>query len=178
MKTQFSNITNDFMSEIDRALNNEKLKEFFLNNPIALKDFPPVIVNGNMRMRSVAGRAFCRYNKIDLNFRLLSSNKHEIFETFLHELAHLFVYHIYKGQSGIKSHGKEFKFILKAIGGNGETYHNMDVSELKHTRQKFGITCHNNCHVFQITKYKFNRLYRYRCPSCKGSLTPIRIEKC
>jgi len=108
----------------------------------------------NKRMRSTAGRAFLTTAKVELNPRLLHIDekplKH-VRQTLLHELAHLLVYHRFKGKK-VQAHGAEWKQACADLGIPGESAtHNLPLP----SRQQ-------------------RKNWRYTCPNCEEVIDRVR----
>lgn len=124
----------------------------------------------NPKMRSTAGRAYYRKNKIMMNERLLTDNPHEIEKTFAHELAHLISFALY-GEAG-KGHGTNWKRVMKQLGYEPDRTHDLDVSAYarKHSVKAYA-KC--QCSTFALKARRVNKILRgakYRCLKCSTHL--------
>ena len=77
----------------------------------------------NSRLKTTAGLAYLKENRVELNTRLLSKNPTHLIPTLIHELAHLAVYHRF-GPSA-KPHGREFLTMMRAVNQSPKATHNM-----------------------------------------------------
>jgi len=137
------------------------------------------------RLSSTAGKALTRnsnqYGKIKLNYRLFKvvykgntdeENKKDLKNTYIHELAHILTNRLYGSGQG---HNSKWKNIFKAMGGNGETYHTMEINHLRpeHLKKRFKATCDCRTHHLNRTQYNKAKLSKLSCTLCKGKLNAI-----
>lgn len=134
-----------------------------------------VVVKLNNRMRSTAGTARGLWN-IDLNYRLLAENQHELESTYVHELAHIFCNVMFRRRV---NHGPEWKKVMSDMGQSPDVYHKMDCKKLRRKRYRYIHTCDCEEREFRLTKQKFEKSMRhierytvsqYYCPTCKKTL--------
>lgn len=124
----------------------------------------------NPRMRSTAGRAFYRSNKIQLNERLLTDNPQDIEQTFAHELAHLISYALY-GDAG-KGHGSNWRRVMKQLGYEPDRTHDLDVSAYAR-RHPVKAYAKCKCSVYPLKARRINKILlgsKYRCLKCSTHL--------
>lgn len=97
---------------------------------------------------------------IDLNIEGLQKFEHEMLnETIPHEIAHLVVRAVHgyrKNGKKVQPHGKEFKAVCRVLGCSEETYHSMDLTPARKTRE------------FMVTS---------RCGRIQSKFTSVRINK-
>lgn len=114
-----------------------------------------VEVAWNSRMRTAAGRAFFKTNRIELNPKLQALPEErrplEIQNTFLHELAHLVSFARSKGKR-IQPHGPEWKQACADLGIPGE----------------------DRCHALDFQPRRMKRRFAYECLSCGSVVERVR----
>ena len=133
----------------------------------------PVLLRFNDRMRSVAGTAECDSRVINLNYRLHRQNPEELLSTFVHELAHILTYDVYR----LTDHGIEWQSMMQRCGYSPEQYHEMETSQLKAKRRKWKADC--ECQVHEIGAKKRKNIlsgWVYRCITCKSELVLKKEE--
>jgi len=114
-----------------------------------------VSVVWNARLRTTAGRAYCRNQLIELNPALWDISEEEIDRTFLHELAHLVAY-ARAGRKRIEPHGPEWRQACADLGIAGEA----------------------RCHDLPFERHRQKRKFAYVCPHCARELRRVkRIRK-
>lgn len=117
-----------------------------------------VEVSWNSRMRTAAGRAFFKTNRIELNPKLQSlpeeRRPHEIQNTFLHELAHLVSFARSKGRR-IQPHGLEWKKACADLGIPGE----------------------DRCHSLDFQPRRLKKRFAYECLHCGSVVERVRKLK-
>jgi len=132
---------------------------------------PTITVEWNPRMRTRAGVASYKGNRIELNSRLLTENPSELLPTFIHEVAHIFT-HI-KFPKAVGSHGYQWKYVMRTLGTPIEECHTMEVKHLKHNRRKWVATC--NCSTSHtVGVRRRNKALKgtvYKCTRCRSKLT-------
>lgn len=85
-----------------------------------------IIVTFSKRLVSTAGTAsFSPSYRITLSEKLMRENPEELIPTFIHELAHILVRDQYG--SKVKSHGPEWKVMMKLLGQEPERCHTMKI---------------------------------------------------
>jgi SprT protein len=113
----------------------------------------------------VGGRAYFAQNVVELNIHFLQTAEKEMIEqTLPHELAHLATFDLFPRSK--QAHGPEFRHVLGAISHNTDTYHKMNVEDIKGLSKQI--------------KTKTRYLYRCGCPDKKHAITPVthnRIKK-
>ena len=125
---------------------------------------------------TVAGRAFYDgYMKVSFNEVLAKENPVTFNDTVLHEVAHLVVRKLYGPFA--KGHGREFKYVLLTMGGNGQRCHSYDVSSVKVTRKKVRYVCKCSCQEHMVTAKTITRLAVAYCKKCKSRLTYTGIKR-
>lgn len=130
----------------------------------------------NDRMRSVAGKAFAKSLKIELNSRLFEKNPKELIPTFIHELAHIVARRCHADKV-IKPHGIEWQKVMISLGQEPNRTHKLDVSELKHTHRNIQMYC--NCvNGHMVTKRKRDKVLlgisKLYCKKCLSFLSVNR----
>lgn len=138
--------------------------------------FEPIEVRLSDTMRTTAGRAYITKNYIKLNRRLLESNRDEVEDTFVHELAHIIATKIYGLR--IKAHGKEWASIMLKFGYAPTRCHNLDVSAFKRRHKRYPAKC--SCREIQISSARRNKILKgknYRCNKCNARLELAPIER-
>ena len=119
---------------------------------------------------------YANWSKRKLNFHkvLAETNTDEyIGDTVIHEVAHLYQRHIYPYS---KSHGREFKRICKALGGNGSTTSNMNVKGLGKMKTRYIYECPVCGAQVNLTQYKHNKqeqTRRYVHSKCNRYCEPL-----
>jgi SprT protein len=114
-----------------------------------------VQVQWNARMRTTAGTAQPRTQRIDLNPRLLTAGLDEVERTLRHEAAHLLA-HWRAGRRRIQTHGSEWRQACADLGIPGEKVtHTLPLAP----RRK------------QMPKYF------YQCPGCGIEVRRVRLFK-
>ncbi len=126
----------------------------------------------NHRMRTTAGRAFYREQKIEMNVGLLTKNPHHFDDTFAHELAHLVSYAAYKE----KGHGQSWRYIMRVFGYEPKRCHNLDTSDVDRVHPIIArAKC--RCMEHKITRILYRRMGQgriYTCKKCRGVLQIIK----
>ena len=128
-------------------------------------------------MGMAAGQANYRKNKIRLNRELLEKYKSDFIEqTVPHEYAHLVAYR--KFGNRIRPHGKEWRWIMQALGAEPRRTHNYRVSPARKCR-RFTYQCNCPGKDYQLTSIRHNRIKKgnhYFCSKCKGQLIFVEGE--
>jgi len=120
-------------------------------------------------MRSVAGNASYKANRIKLNVRLLNANPDHIRQTVAHELAHLVAYELHGRNAW--SHGPDWQRIMLLFGVTPDRCHALDVSALKRRHKTHKVYCKcPNKHVKTIRYNKMRRGVVYRCGVCNSTI--------
>lgn len=100
------------------------------------------------------------YLSVDIT-RINLHNREAIHSTLLHEIAHAIEYELY-GKIG---HGKTFKKINKAIGGNGKTHFEFDGElNIKRPLYKYHLTCPVCSKIYH--RMKLFPTKKYSCSIC------------
>lgn len=83
-----------------------------------------------------AGLAWRYGHKIEFNIAFLCTleNPNEFIKTIAHELSHIITWRLYPNAK--QSHGPEFKWVMKMLGYNGNTYHTYSVSKAKNAVER------------------------------------------
>lgn len=110
-----------------------------------------VQVYWNSRMRSTAGRAYCRDNRIELNPQLQNVAAEQIELTLRHELAHLLA-HARSRPRVIKPHGVEWRLACADLG-------------IPHAT----VT-----HRLPLKRRTMTRKWRYVCSRCQSTIMRVR----
>lgn len=167
-------------SEVDSESKAKIEAEFLRISDIFTEKFGKkvnVTVSFETNMRSVAGTA--TRSHISLNKRLFDKNPAHLVEIFVHELCHVMQRDVYGYNPSVKSHGKEWKSLMRMCGYAPERCHSMDVSELKAKRVKFSVSC--SCSVYQVGKAIVDRMKKgtrvYSCRKCSGKLKLVEDIK-
>lgn len=108
-----------------------------------------------------AKAGFARYRTFEVGFNevLARDNPNEFLNVVRHEIAHHVVRSLFPMA---KPHGREFKNTLIRLGGDGKTYHSMDVSNCAARRTKFRavyecLVCGRVYKVSKVTHAKVQR---------------------
>ena len=140
--------------------------------------FNDVNVAYSMQLKTSAGNAHTRirdnYSLIKINWRLFTTTAtlDDLRNTYIHELAHVFTNRLYRKQC---HHDKRWKSLFKAIGGNGEMYHQMDVSNLRQRRKRYKMQCAcTEDRNLLLTPHQYKKHVNfealYQCKFCKKRL--------
>lgn len=114
----------------------------------------------------VAGTACSWNNTIEMNLNYLTSPDALKFikYTMLHELAH-----IINAFYGGRNHDKQWKYIARLIGDDGERCHDYRTPENKPIKKTYKLKCEKCGKVYEVTAYRYNRYQSYRCRCDKSS---------
>ena len=128
-------------------------------------------------MKSVAGYAYQYQNRIELNEQLFESNQETFFSrTIPHECAHLIQKRLYPQAK--QAHGPEFRSILRCLGADTSTRHQMDVS-VAYGKPMYQYKC--SCdRVLNLTKLIHTRVQSgssRHCKACKTIISFIGMSK-
>lgn len=113
-------------------------------------------------------------NKYELEFNvsIYERHKEEFVNTIRHEIAHMIQMEYYPLAK--QAHGKEFRKIHIALGGNGSTYHNFNIEGLR-TRavKRHTYTCPKREHVVSTRTHNQIRQTssNFKCKCCKSEIT-------
>lgn len=132
----------------------------------------------SFRLRGkVAGKAYSEINLLKLNAVLTNNSlytEHMLTEVLAHEYAHLIIGLIsYHTNIKYRSHGKEWRSVVKALGYTPETFHTMKTTPGRRTLRIKG-KC--SCRKFLLTKDQHYNVQMglLSCSSCK---TKIKSKK-
>jgi len=128
-----------------------------------------------------------RYRRLTFQLDLAEHNPERYLnEIVQHEVAHCiqFTKYWYSGNRNMKSHGKEWKYIMKNVYGlEPRRTHDMDCSVTKTKRQRrWSWLC--NCQEHRVSTRKHNLMTRnlrvgqssgWRCVKCGSSLTNKKV---
>lgn len=123
------------------------------------------------RKGTAAGKAYYLLHKVTFNEVLAEENSDKFDNTVIHECAHLVTRALFPDASG---HGREFKMVMRALGGDGNRCHSYDVSSVKvvKTKTRFVYSC--SCKMHQVTahvhKATVSGKTTYRCKKCRDSI--------
>lgn len=120
-----------------------------------------------------AGTVWHLQNLIMYNEVLAQDNLSEFPNVAKHEVAHIVTHRIYPNAK--QAHGPEFKHVLTKMGGDGRTYHSMDVSKVKTRKKKFRAVYSCDCKTLHnVTRNAHKKISLfitgYRCKKCGSSL--------
>lgn len=124
------------------------------------------------RMKTRAGVAYIKKNKIKLNYRMMAHNEHEIEPTAVHEFVHLVAENLYKN---IRiGHGSKWKEMIMMVDQKPERTHSMKADFLNKKIFAIGLcNCSEKSHDFtskaQVTKFIKGRA-SYSCRSCRAEI--------
>ena len=117
-----------------------------------------LMVYWNARMRSTAGRAYCKDRRIDLNPRMKRVAPEQIEHTLRHELAHLLAFARWTRKWPLKPHGPEWQRACADLGIPGAPVtHNMPLMRRVMSRKW--------CYTCPVCRVKILRVRRFRQPS-------------
>jgi SprT protein len=117
---------------------------------------------------------WCNYftNEVGFNEILARDNWTEFENTVIHEIAHLATNNLFPNAK--QYHGPEFRWVMRQMGGSGETYHNYDVSSVKKDRKaqkRYVYKC--SCQEHKISGRKHSAIKNgsvYRCVKCRDTI--------
>lgn len=121
-----------------------------------------------------AGQAFYKENRLRFNMVLLKENGDRfINRTVPHECAHLITRAVFGNSRKIKSHGKEWKYVMHKLGVEDSTRcHSYDTTNSRVSRKKrYPYRC--GCQDYNLTSIRHNRIRKgkvYRCKYCGKEL--------
>ena len=175
-------ISIDILDKIDSNLNDfiTLLNREFNILGFDTTSFRKPIITFDLRGQ-VAGTASFLTNTIQLNKNILLNEKYTedmITNTLAHELAHMYTSYLYYNnmiKSGIKpkSHGLEWKAVMRIMGFEPTRTHNYVV---KKARRTYRIDYSCECKTHSMTKKQhsnYDRGYRYKCNHCEKTLEPV-----
>lgn len=131
--------------------------------------------------RSGTTAGHCNYSKKELMFQLdlAEHNATEFINQIVpHEVAHYIQRAVYGYNANVKTHGREWKFIMSRVFNiRPDRCHAFDTSVTKTKRKKrFEYRC--NCKSHEITSIMHNRMLlnkkRYMCCLCRTEISFIK----
>lgn len=122
---------------------------------------------------SHAGKALRYKNVVEFNAVLAAENSHTFDDTVIHEVAHRVVFNVFPFA---KPHGPEFKKVMRALGGSGNTFHHFDTSSVKTSRKNHKYTC--SCGLSHMVGTRRHNCIQsksaiYFCKKCNSDLTYV-----
>ncbi|MBF0779503.1 MULTISPECIES: SprT family protein [unclassified Granulicatella] len=121
----------------------------------------------NRRLKTTGGRYHIKTHHIDVNKKVLDRfGIDELVGVIKHELCH---YHLHLQHKGYRHQDKDFKVLLKQVGGS-RYVKNVDDNVLFHVYQ---CTC---CECLVFRKRKIEIKY-YRCANCLSALVYVGRHK-
>lgn len=137
------------------------------------RECPQIVGFRNSR---TAGVARARSNYVEFNLDMAEKNPVEFIDTIIHEIAHLVVMNIYPGAK--QSHGPEFRYVCRVLGGSGTTYHDHDGTPPKRVyfKTEYLIRCECRNHwISARQKNKMDAGVKYKCQICNESI-PSKVH--
>lgn len=125
----------------------------------------PISVEVSKLGRGVAGQAHLAMNHVELSEDYMNSEHigEVLHQTLGHEIAHLYVSMNFPRAK--QHHGKEFRFVMRCLGLEGKTYHNMIIPGMATKRQprmkKRYIYKNVNDDICGLTAQKHNKQQAY-----------------
>ncbi len=92
------------------------------------------------KLRTTAGRAWLKKNRVELHYELLKSKPEDLEVTYAHELGHLLCYAVFK----TGGHRSEWKRVMAWLESNDERCHSMDTrawARPKKVLKRFSYKC-------------------------------------
>lgn len=130
-------------------------------------------------MSKVAGRAWCRENRVSFNLTLAAENPETFHETVCHEVAHLVTRKVFPNAR--QSHGPEFKHVDIELGGRGTRCHSYDTTSVKREVVRKYVTYQCKCRTHDITPATHKKIYidgrTYKCKLCGHVIQAVRDQK-
>lgn len=117
-----------------------------------------------------AGKAYYSQHKVTFNEVLAEENKTKFLNTVIHEVAHLVVHKLFPMA---KAHGKEFRMVMRKLGGDGERCHSYDTSSVRVVRTKSRYVYKCSCQEHKVTANMHNKAKRgvnLKCRVCSTSV--------
>ncbi|WP_460016437.1 SprT family protein [Lactovum odontotermitis] len=111
----------------------------------------------NTRLRTTGGRFFPADSHLDFNPKF--AEHPEFDKIILHELCH---YHLYQAHAGYKHEDRDFKLLLKQVGGSRHA------PSLAPRKINYLYIC-ENC-GFAYPRQRRIDTKKYRCGKCRGKL--------
>jgi predicted SprT family Zn-dependent metalloprotease len=121
----------------------------------------------------VAGKAICRDNTIQVNWKLYTDNQADfLHEAMAHELSHIIDYKVNGWHSGKDAHSAKWQFVGRQLGISLKKCHNYDTSHTRVQNTFFVYSCprcHGNYNVDSKNHHLTiaNSNARLQCPRCK-----------
>ncbi|MBB5888006.1 SprT family protein [Lactovum miscens] len=115
----------------------------------------------NIRLRTTGGRFFPKDGHLDFNPKF--ADHESLDKIILHELCH---YHLYYAHAGYKHEDKDFKMLLKKVGGSRHA------PSLSSKKIHYLYMC-ESCGRSYPRQRKIDTL-KYRCGKCRGKLKAIK----
>lgn len=119
-----------------------------------------------------AGRAFLGENRICLSRKLLTTAE-RVWETVLHEYAHLVVWEFHG--KNVAAHGTEWKNAMRALGLEPRVTHNYEC-ERRRREKPFAYKCKNCSFILWRTR-PFKRGRSYTHVGCGGRFVAERKQR-
>jgi len=113
----------------------------------------------------VAGQAWGSY-KIRINLHIAKSNREAYFKrTIPHEIAHIITTRLYGGRA--KSHGVEWRAIMKVFNVESTRCHSYDTSGLNTGRRQYSFACVLCGEVYNVGKNLRNKIINGSTHCCR-----------
>ncbi|MFV8829980.1 SprT family protein [Alkalihalobacterium sp. APHAB7] len=124
----------------------------------------------NHRLRTTGGRYLLHTHDIEINPKQYEAfGQEELISIIKHELCH---YHLHIQKKGYQHKDKDFKDLLKQVGG--ARYCKALSNEKTYSKKRYIIQC-TSCFLKYTRKRKFD-LSRYACGKCGGKLRMIKMD--
>lgn len=150
------------MNDTELQLLTEKLSLTFFHKPFKHKAF------FNHKLRTTGGRYSLGTHHIDINPKHLQHyGEKELISIIKHELCH---YHLHLEGRGYQHKDKEFKELLKEVGGSR---HCQTIPDGRNKSQSLHFYRCKKCNMEFQRKRRFNTK-RYVCGKCKGQLEKVK----
>ena len=101
---------------------------------------------------------------MNLNYLTSPDAMRFIKNTMVHELAHIINYYY-----GGRNHDKQWKYIARLLGDDGERCHDYATPENKPVKKTYQLKCTKCGKIYDVTAYRYNRYNSYRCRCGKDS---------
>lgn len=126
-----------------------------------------------------AGLAYRSGDRVEFNSVIAKENSESFKEVIIHEIAHIVTWKLYPYAK--QSHGPEFRYICRVLGGTGNTYHNFSVENVSRKNVKTRYTYKCDCKTHDLTKKMheniISSLRKYSCKECKSLISFTGIVK-
>lgn len=120
----------------------------------------------NNRLRTTGGRYLLRSHNIELNIKYYNQlGLEELMGIIKHELCH---YHLHLEKKGYKHHDKDFKKLLKAVGGPRHCKTLPETTNKNKDRKVLTYIC-SKCNLVYNRKRRIDT-NKYVCGICRGKL--------